>query len=204
MLFYFFFFLMIRRPPRSTLFPYTTLFRSMEIYHREGTIYRFQPRENDAVNQYWMCDAGRMSYRDLQGEGRLREPLLRGADAFAPARWEAALGAVTARLREGGVGIVVSARATNEEIYLLRRIGAAVKARVAGISWSPPDAFHDDFLVKADKNPNTGGLRLQGIAPDGAVDELVAAAGAGGPPPPLLPPGRLAPWPGGGGRRRGG
>src|SRR2546425_4516695 len=28
-LFSFFFFLMIRRPPRSTLFPYTTLFRSM-------------------------------------------------------------------------------------------------------------------------------------------------------------------------------
>src|SRR6266446_9738790 len=27
-LFLFFFFLMIRRPPRSTLFPYTTLFRS--------------------------------------------------------------------------------------------------------------------------------------------------------------------------------
>src|SRR5256886_13921270 len=26
--YYFFFFLMIRRPPRSTLFPYTTLFRS--------------------------------------------------------------------------------------------------------------------------------------------------------------------------------
>src|SRR3712207_6990756 len=29
MIFYFFFFLMIRRPPRSTLFPYTTLFRSL-------------------------------------------------------------------------------------------------------------------------------------------------------------------------------
>src|SRR5438552_19201080 len=29
-LFFFFFFLMIRRPPRSTLFPYTTLFRSRE------------------------------------------------------------------------------------------------------------------------------------------------------------------------------
>src|SRR5256885_4729040 len=27
-MFFFFFFLMIRRPPRSTLFPYTTLFRS--------------------------------------------------------------------------------------------------------------------------------------------------------------------------------
>src|SRR5271163_4707867 len=30
-LFFFFFFLMIRRPPRSTLFPYTTLFRSCAV-----------------------------------------------------------------------------------------------------------------------------------------------------------------------------
>src|SRR2546426_12017898 len=28
--YFFFFFLMIRRPPRSTLFPYTTLFRSLQ------------------------------------------------------------------------------------------------------------------------------------------------------------------------------
>src|SRR3989442_7220191 len=32
-LFFFFFFLMIRRPPRSTLFPYTTLFRSLGVRH---------------------------------------------------------------------------------------------------------------------------------------------------------------------------
>src|SRR2546430_10317256 len=34
-----FFFLMIRRPPRSTLFPYTTLFRSQPAsgWHRPGT-----------------------------------------------------------------------------------------------------------------------------------------------------------------------
>src|SRR5688572_32186064 len=30
--FFFFFFLMIRRPPRSTLFPYTTLFRSSDFW----------------------------------------------------------------------------------------------------------------------------------------------------------------------------
>src|SRR6476660_10337815 len=30
LIFFFFFFLMIRRPPRSTLFPYTTLFRSRD------------------------------------------------------------------------------------------------------------------------------------------------------------------------------
>src|SRR3990167_6553366 len=33
---FYFFFLMIRRPPRSTLFPYTTLFRSL--LHREGEL----------------------------------------------------------------------------------------------------------------------------------------------------------------------
>src|SRR5260370_39020940 len=32
---FFFFFLMIRRPPRSTLFPYTTLFRSIGEIARE-------------------------------------------------------------------------------------------------------------------------------------------------------------------------
>src|SRR2546427_6941621 len=34
--FFFFFFLMIRRPPRSTLFPYTTLFRSRVVAATTG------------------------------------------------------------------------------------------------------------------------------------------------------------------------
>src|SRR6267142_6751236 len=39
--FFFFFFLMIRRPPRSTLFPYTTLFRSRPGYlEMKGGIHR--------------------------------------------------------------------------------------------------------------------------------------------------------------------
>src|SRR6266496_5639055 len=38
-LLFFFFFLMIRRPPRSTLFPYTTLFRSPQT----GTVLRCKP-----------------------------------------------------------------------------------------------------------------------------------------------------------------
>src|SRR3712207_8278545 len=36
-MYFFFFFLMIRRPPRSTLFPYTTLFRSL-LYHSLGLV----------------------------------------------------------------------------------------------------------------------------------------------------------------------
>src|ERR1039457_4705079 len=36
----FFFFLMIRRPPRSTLFPYTTLFRSLVQFERERIVHQ--------------------------------------------------------------------------------------------------------------------------------------------------------------------
>src|SRR6266576_5706023 len=39
--FFFFFFLMIRRPPRSTLFPYTTLFRSQLLLDRFGRVSHF-------------------------------------------------------------------------------------------------------------------------------------------------------------------
>src|SRR5260221_6520139 len=35
----FFFFLMIRRPPRSTLFPYTTLFRSRETHVTKSSLF---------------------------------------------------------------------------------------------------------------------------------------------------------------------
>src|SRR3712207_7452947 len=40
----FFFFLMIRRPPRSTLFPYTTLFRSVQfLQEMNATLYKRTP-----------------------------------------------------------------------------------------------------------------------------------------------------------------
>src|SRR5438034_2071772 len=57
-LFFFFFFLMIRRPPRSTLFPYTTLFRSssrvlterLRVLEQRGFVFRdYEPTIPPAV-----------------------------------------------------------------------------------------------------------------------------------------------------------
>src|SRR2546422_9168072 len=42
-MFFFFFFLMIRRPPRSTLFPYTTLFRSRVLYDPADALHLPRP-----------------------------------------------------------------------------------------------------------------------------------------------------------------
>src|SRR5256885_5087988 len=55
MFFFFFFFLMIRRPPRSTLFPYTTLFRSVA----------------DAMNPVW--DAFKAAHNGQWPEDRSEE-----------------------------------------------------------------------------------------------------------------------------------
>src|SRR6266571_8026264 len=53
--FFFFFFLMIRRPPRSTLFPYTTLFRSRRLpfdrrHHRRRDL-RNPPRSEEHTSE---------------------------------------------------------------------------------------------------------------------------------------------------------
>jgi len=87
----------------------------------------------------------------------------------------------TAR-EEGGaetVAAIAGAKATNEEAFLLSRFitEQAGSEYVAGVSWSPPDAFHDDFLIDADKNPNTQGLKSLGLlsGDDRAASVLSAA-----------------------------
>src|SRR3712207_8725867 len=48
---------MIRRPPRSTLFPYTTLFRSPAYVGQPDQMLRVDPRQ-DAFAQMWFYDNG--------------------------------------------------------------------------------------------------------------------------------------------------
>src|SRR2546427_13289565 len=52
--FVFFFFLMIRRPPRSTLFPYTTLFRSQQ-RERDEAGQEWCPRDRDVTDLVLVC-----------------------------------------------------------------------------------------------------------------------------------------------------
>src|SRR2546430_11654234 len=50
---YFFFFLMIRRPPRSTLFPYTTLFRSATVGQANDPSIRYRYRDRGSPYVAW-------------------------------------------------------------------------------------------------------------------------------------------------------
>src|SRR2546427_4444168 len=61
MLFFSFFFLMIRRPPRSTLFPYTTLFRSDYLAGASaGTVCPINASSSSRARQEAEGDVGRL------------------------------------------------------------------------------------------------------------------------------------------------
>jgi len=126
---------------------------------REEKIYRYTPRENDAVNGPWMCDAGRLNYKWIQRADRLKDVLVRGQKTT----WNAALNEISDKLKRasaGSVAIIASARQTNEELWLI----AKLKAKLGALSDSIPRVGEGDkLLVSTDKNPNTNGARLTGI-----------------------------------------
>jgi NADH-quinone oxidoreductase subunit G len=126
---------------------------------REEKIYRYTPRDNDAVNGCWVCDAGRLNYKWIGREDRLKDVLVRGQKAA----WSAALKEIAGKLQaapSGSVAIIASARQANEELHLLKKLGKRLNAVTESI---PRSGEGDRLLVSADKNPNTNGARLTGI-----------------------------------------
>ena len=62
-------------------------------------LYRLRPRRNDAVNDTWMCDVGRLEYRTAN-ESRLLVPIVRENGTMAAASWESLLVSTANRLRK--------------------------------------------------------------------------------------------------------
>jgi NADH-quinone oxidoreductase subunit G len=132
---------------------------NITIGSREGTIHRYEPRDNDAVNGPWMCDSGRLNYKWVAREDRLRDVLVRGTKSG----WATALKEISARLataQQGSVAIVASARQTTEELYLLKKLATKLGAVTDSVS---RQGQADKLLVSADRNPNTNGAIFTGI-----------------------------------------
>jgi NADH-quinone oxidoreductase subunit G len=132
---------------------------SIIIGSREEKVYRYEPRQNDAVNSTWMCDAGRLNYKWIGREDRLKEILVRGQKSS----WTVALNEISDKLKnvlQGSMAIVASARQTNEELWLLKKLADKFGALTDSIGRFGEG---DKLLVSADKNPNSNGARLTGI-----------------------------------------
>jgi NADH-quinone oxidoreductase subunit G len=155
---------------------------------RQEKIYRYEPRENNAVNGSWMCDHGRLNYKWIGREDRLREVRSPQSAVHSPQsavhspqsavhspqsavrcpaeRWAVAIRGIAEKLKQapmGSVAIVASARQTNEELYLLAKLAKALGALTDSV---PRTEAGDRLLLNADRNPNGRGARLTGIAAD--------------------------------------
>jgi NADH-quinone oxidoreductase subunit G len=114
-------------------------------------VLRYHGVDVDPVNWGWLCDKGRFGYEALDGEGRLVEPHVRGADGtLAPARWAVALDAAAAALRDAveadgpdAIGVLGGARLTNEDAYAWAKLAKGV------LGTDNVDAQLDDGLPAA-------------------------------------------------------
>ena len=64
-------------------------------------VVRATPRYNAEVNDFWMCDIGRFNLDWIEGEQRLRRPLVKRGETLAPTNWDEALAAVKAAAGSG-------------------------------------------------------------------------------------------------------
>jgi NADH-quinone oxidoreductase subunit G len=132
---------------------------------REEKIHRYTPRENEAVNGCWMCDFGRLNYKWIGREDRLEEVMARNAEGkMARTTWGAAAKEIAQKLKgaqAGSVAVIASARQTNEELYLLAKLAKKLGALTASVA---RQGQGDTILLSPDRNPNSVGARLTGIA----------------------------------------
>jgi NADH-quinone oxidoreductase subunit G len=132
---------------------------------REGKIYRYEPRENDAVNACWMCDYGRLNYNWIGRVDRLvKVQSPKSKVQSQPEGWAAVLGEISHKLKQvaaGSVAVIASARQTNEELYLLAKLSKKLGALTDAV---PRAGEGDRLLLNPDRNPNSNGARLTGIA----------------------------------------
>jgi NADH-quinone oxidoreductase subunit G len=83
-------------------------------------IKRVMPRQNEGVNEIWICDKGRFAYHFAESKQRLEKPLVRGKAAS----WEEALNEVSSKIAKAKKDTVVlaSGRLSNEDLFNLKSL----------------------------------------------------------------------------------
>ncbi len=101
---------------------------------------RVMPRQNELVNEIWLCDKGRLGYHYSESPERLEQPLVRKNGELVPASWDEALDLVAGRLKDAGEDLLTlaSGRLSNEDLFNLKQLNdklggtAALYTHMAG------------------------------------------------------------------------
>jgi NADH-quinone oxidoreductase subunit G len=125
--------------------------------------YRYRPRENEAVNQEWMCDDGRLSYKYLN-QGRLLKARIGRGQPGQPAARETVARQAAAALQplaqSGALALLLSPLASVEDLMAAALVATEGFGLGEAYVGGRPEGRQDDFLKRADENPNRKGLEI--------------------------------------------
>ncbi|GIW23607.1 MAG: (2Fe-2S)-binding protein [Candidatus Sericytochromatia bacterium] len=145
--------------------------RGCNIYsdHKNGVVYRFRPRANLNVNQYWMCDEGRLSYKKINNN-RLLEPLYENQEIEyeeAINKFKNIIKNVKSQHTPKSIIALASAHSSLEDNFMLKMFmeNYVGNNKVYGLDFSKL-GYEDDFLIKADKTPNRKSFKYLNLNED--------------------------------------
>ncbi len=120
---------------RKSVSPHDSTGANLIVQVKSNQVLRVVPLENEAVNECWIADRDRFSYEALNGQDRLRVPMLKQGGQWKEVDWQTALEYVANGLKQikadhsaSAIGALLSPHSTLEELYLatqfLRGLGS--------------------------------------------------------------------------------
>lgn len=138
-------------------------------WHKDKKIYRFTARENDSVNQAWMCDLGRYSYKEENSPALILRGWVKEEDSGPKGMGTAEILEMLAQELKGHMGKTIEAPIaalvapdrTNEEIFAVCAFmdGVFGSSRVV-LDVPPPKGPKDELLLTGEMASNLRGLSL--------------------------------------------
>lgn len=115
--------------PTPSICPHCPVGCTISLDMRYDRLMRVMPRENEYVNEIWICDKGRFGMRFIESPERLRHPLIRKGDTLTPATWDEAISLVAEKMRAirthagaAALGGLASPDLPNEDLYLFQKL----------------------------------------------------------------------------------
>ena len=137
---------------------------SIWVEENQERIYRLKPRENLAVNKWWICNEGRYGYPHVHDPRRLNSPRSQDVDRVIEMDWTTLpLGLSSDLRRAGHLAAVVSPHLTVEEAYLLCKFVRQLDAKATVVLGHIPvvgedEDFPGELTISAEKCPNRRGV----------------------------------------------
>ena len=138
-----------------------------EIWVRNNAILRLTPRQNDQVNNYWMCDNGRLNtFKNCNAEDRIDGPSIRRDGLLGKVQWDEALKVAAKSLKDyksHEIAFIGSPYATCEDNFALAKFAKFLGVNNIDFATHINEGDQDDILIREDKTPNSLGAELVGV-----------------------------------------